>query len=75
VLDHADRGKPHDHHHHSGSLADTCCGLHACFAGVLPPVATVDTGCVIGEQLYAAVDDLTLGVLGGRLDRPPRPLH
>jgi hypothetical protein len=38
ALDPVDHGERH-HHHDSGVLADTCCGLHACFAGVLPPLA------------------------------------
>jgi hypothetical protein len=74
---HADHGKPHDHHyhHHGAGLADTCCGLHACFAGVLPPLAAAAAVCAIGEPIAAMTDDLTLGLSGGRLDRPPRPLH
>jgi hypothetical protein len=73
---HAEHGKPHDHHHHDGgSLAGTCCGLHACFAGVLPPLAATAAVCTIGEPIAAMTDDLTLGLSGGRLDRPPRPLH
>jgi hypothetical protein len=70
---HADHGQPQ--HHHTGSLADTCCGLHACFAGVLPPLAAVATECAMGEPMAAFADNLTLGLSGGRLDRPPRPLH
>ena len=74
--DQVDQGKPHDHQHHDGSsLADTCCGLHACFAGVLPPLAAAATECAIGKPIAAVADDLTLGLSGGRLDRPPRPLH
>jgi hypothetical protein len=72
--DHANHGQPQHHHDHS-SLADTCCGLHACFAGVLPPLAAVATECAMGEPMAALADDLTLGLSGGRLDRPPRPLH
>jgi hypothetical protein len=73
--DHAGQGTPHDHHHDGSGLADTCCGLHACFAGVLPLLAAAASECVIGEPIDAVADDLTLGLPGGRLDRPPRPLH
>jgi hypothetical protein len=73
--DHATHNTRHDHHDHSGGLADTCCGLHACFAGVLPPLAAVKTECKIGEPIAVVADDLTLGLSGDRLDRPPRPLH
>jgi hypothetical protein len=75
ALDHSDHGQPQHHHDHSGSLADTCCGLHACFAGVLPPLAAAATECVAGEPIAVIADNLTLGLSGGRLDRPPRPLH
>jgi len=73
--DHGDHGKPHDHHDHGGTLADTCCALHAYFAGVLPPVAAIETEGVVGEQLSVGPDHLALGIPRGRLDRPPRPLH
>jgi len=73
--DHADHGKLHDHHDHGGTLADTCCALHAYFAGVLPPVIAVETEGVVGEQLSVGPDNLALGIPHGRLDRPPRPLH
>jgi hypothetical protein len=71
----ADPRKPHDHHDHGGSLADTCCALHAYFAGVLPPVMAIETGSIIGEPLSADPDNQALGVPPSRLDRPPRPLH
>jgi hypothetical protein len=73
--DHADQGKRHDHHDHSHRMADTCCGLHACFAGVLPLAAAVETDGVIGKPISVVADDLALSAPGGRLDRPPRPLH
>jgi hypothetical protein len=73
--DHTTHSARHDHHDHGGGLADTCCGLHACFAGVLPPLAAVKTECRIGEPIAVVADDLTVGLSGGRLDRPPRPLH
>jgi hypothetical protein len=74
ALNQAGHGERHDHHDHDG-LADRCCGLHACFVGVLPPVTAVETAGAIGEPLSAATHDLALGIPGGRLDRPPRPLH
>src|SRR5262245_11237958 len=40
--DHADEGKVPGHDH-SGNLADTCCALHAYFAGVLPPAILIET--------------------------------
>ena len=73
--DHADEGKIHHHGDHNGNLADTCCALHAYFAGVLPPVIAIETVSVTGRRLAAGPDDLGLGVPSGRLDRPPRPLR
>ena len=73
--DHADGAKPNDHHDHSGSLADTCCALHAYFSGVLPPVIAIENGTVIAESLSVRPDTSALGVPPDRLDRPPRPLH
>jgi len=73
--DHGEEGRQHDHHDHSGTLADTCCALHAYFAGVLPPVIAIETGSVIGKPLSIGPDNLALGIPPGRLDRPPRPLH
>ena len=70
---HGDRGGPGDHR--GGNPADSCCALHACFAGVLPLVIAMVTDTVTGEPLSAGADTLTLGAPGGRLDRPPRPLH
>jgi len=75
AYDRGDQGKPHDHGDHGGNLADTCCALHAYFAGVLPPVIEIKTGSVVGETLAAGLDDLGRGVPSGRLDRPPRPLR
>jgi hypothetical protein len=73
--DHGEQGRPHDHHDHGGTLTDTCCALHAYFAGVLPPVMAIETGSFIGESLTVGPDALARGVSPGRLDRPPRPLH
>ena len=71
----------HGHHHdgsgaahHHGDLADTCCALHAYFAGVMPPAVAVKTATVVAERLAASPDDQSGGVPPGRLDRPPRPL-
>jgi len=72
---HGDEGKPHHHGDQGGNLADTCCALHAYFAGVLPPVMAIETRSVIGEPLAARPDDQVLGVPPSRLDRPPRPLR
>jgi len=66
----------HAGHHHGVSgqdVADTCCALHAYFAGVLPPAIAIETGIVIGESLAISPDDRERGVPPGRLDRPPRP--
>ena len=74
-----DHGHVHDHgatHHHDGAnLADTCCALHAYFAGVLPPIIAIETGSVVGTRLAALIDDEGRGIAPGRLDRPPRPLR
>jgi hypothetical protein len=72
---HGDGGMPCAPHDHSGNPTDTCCALHACFAGLLPPVVAIATGAVAGEPLSASRDDLAPDARGGRLDRPPRPLH
>jgi hypothetical protein len=63
------------HHHDGGNLADTCCALHAYFAGVMPPAVAVKTARAVGERLAARPDDQSSGVAPGRLDRPPRPLR
>jgi hypothetical protein len=73
--DHADEGNVHHHGDHGVNLADTCCALHAYFAGLLPPPIVIETGNIIGECLAVAPDDLNCGVPPGRLDRPPRPLR
>ena len=73
--DQADHGMPHGHHEHGGTLADTCCALHAYFAGVLPLAIAIKTESIVGEPLSAGPDQQALGVPAGRLDRPPRPLH
>jgi len=54
--------------------ADYCCALHAFFAGILPPAAAIEKAGVAAETLRPAVSDVALGLAGGRLDRPPRPL-
>jgi hypothetical protein len=72
---HNEQGGPQDHHDRSRNPADTCCALHACFAGVLPPVIAIATETVIGEPLSVRPDDVAPSAHGGRLDRPPRPLH
>jgi hypothetical protein len=75
LQDRIDHGKRHDHHDHGGNLADTCCALHAYFAGVLPPIIAIRAESVIGKPLSVGLDNLAVGVSPGRLDRPPRPLH
>jgi len=73
--DHADEGKVPLHGDHSGNLADTCCALHAYFAGILPPTVVIETASAIGKSLAGAPDDQRRGMPPGRLDRPPRPLR
>lgn len=73
--DHAADGKAHHHGSPSENLADTCCALHAYFAGVLPPVIAIETESVIAESLAVYPEDRAHGVAPGRLDRPPRPLR
>jgi hypothetical protein len=73
--DHADEGNVLYHGDHSGNLADTCCALHAYFAGILPPAVVIETGSAIGESLAVYPDDGDRGMPPGRLDRPPRPLR
>ena len=71
--DHGDQGTTH--YHGAGSPADTCCALHAYFAGVLPPVVAIETVTAVGKRFAAGADDQRVGVPAGRLDRPPRPLR
>jgi len=73
--DHAGQNGARHHGDHSQDLADTCCALHAYFAGVLPPAVVIETGIVIGESLSVSPDDRQRGVPPGRLDRPPRPMR
>jgi hypothetical protein len=70
-----DHGAPCGHHGNGDNPADTCCALHACFAGLLPPAVAIATENVVGEHLPAGLDDLAAGAPGSRLDRPPRPQH
>jgi hypothetical protein len=72
---HRNHGIPCDHRDCIGNPADACCALHACFAGLLPPVAAIATETIAGEPLAAGPDNSALGARGGRLERPPRPLH
>jgi hypothetical protein len=80
---HADGNRASDHRHDgclhpkSGACtdhADYCCALHAFFAGILPPAAAIENVAIASEMLRPAVSDVALGLEGGRLDRPPRPL-
>ena len=71
--DHGGPGKSHHHGDQGGTLADTCCALHAYFAGVLPPIIAIKTGSIVSEPLALGRDDQNVGVPPGRLDRPPRP--
>jgi hypothetical protein len=72
---HRDHGMPCGQHDCSINPADACCALHACFAGLLPPIVAIATEAIVGEPLSVSPDDLACGAQGGRLDRPPRPLH
>jgi hypothetical protein len=71
-----DHGQGPAHHHDgdNGNLADTCCALHAYFAGVLPPVIAIEATSIVGQRLAAGINDHGFGVPPDRLDRPPRPL-
>jgi len=71
--DYAGEGNAPHHGDHSANLADTCCALHAYFAGILPPAVAIETGSAIGESLAVYPDDRDRGLPPGRLDRPPRP--
>ena len=73
AYDHGEGAKQRDHHDHGGSLADTCCALHAYFSGILPPAIGIETGSVIAESLSMSPNTSALGVPPGRLDHPPRP--
>src|SRR5215470_6368778 len=64
VHEYGDEGKPH-HHDQAGNLADTCCALHAYFAGVLPAATAIETRSLSGEALAARPDDQALGVPPG----------
>ncbi len=71
---HGDQAVPHDQHDQAGKPADTCCALHAYFAGVLPLAIAFEVANAVGEALSVGIDDLIRGLPPGRLDRPPRPL-
>jgi Ni/Co efflux regulator RcnB len=73
--DDADQGNVPHHHDHGRNLADTCCALHAYFAGILPPAVLIATGSAISQSLIGSPDDQARGMPPGRLDRPPRPLR
>jgi hypothetical protein len=72
---HSSHGMPSDHSDCSGNPADACCALHACCAGLLPPAVAIAAETIAGEPLAAGPDNAALGARGGRLERPPRPLH
>jgi hypothetical protein len=72
---HGDHGMPCGHPDHDGNPVDACCALHACCAGLLPPVVAIATETVLGELLSAGPDAAAAGTSSGRLDRPPRPQH
>lgn len=59
--------------HHGEQDGNTCCALHAFFAGILPAAIKVETLNVVGQRIAAELNDLGLGVNPSRLDRPPRP--
>jgi hypothetical protein len=72
------QGKGHSmpcgHHNDGGNPVNTCCALHACFAGLLPPAVAIAAETAAGEPLTASPDNVAHGAPGGRLDRPPRHL-
>lgn len=72
--EHGNQTAPHTHHDRAAALMDTCCALHAYFAGVLPPTVSFAIASARGDALSIGADDLILGLPPGRLDRPPRPL-
>ena len=75
---HADHGAGHHHSDQktpAGDPADACCGLHAYFVGVIPPVIAVKTASAIGELLALGPNDRAASLPPDRLDRPPRPLR
>jgi hypothetical protein len=73
--DHGGAGNSHHPGDGSGNLADSCCALHAYFAGVLPSAVRIETGSVVGQSLAVDPDDQDRGIPPSRLDRPPRPLR
>ena len=72
--DHAGAVMPQDRGA-GGGLSDTCCALHAYFAGVMPPLIAIPIGRTIGKPLAAGSDNVGFGITPPRLDRPPRPLR
>lgn len=70
-----DEGKGHHHGDESGNLGGHCCGLHAFFAGVLPPAIAIETVSVLGQRFAASADDRDPSMPPSRLDRPPRPVR
>jgi hypothetical protein len=75
VQGHDGHAIPCGHQDNGGNPAETCCALHACFAGLMPPAVTIAAEIAAGEPLAASPDDVARGATADRLDRPPRPLH
>ena len=64
----------HSHQNQTGTPhSDTCCALHAFFAGILPVVIAVEAVDIVGQRLATGVTDIASGIEPDRLDRPPRP--
>jgi hypothetical protein len=60
------------HSNPSGGHVDRCCALHAFFAGLLPSLVAIETTTPPAQQLLAHLAESRVGIVLGRLDRPPK---
>jgi hypothetical protein len=62
------------HRDRTGNHGDTCCALHAFFAGVVPCIVAIEIRAVAGQRITAVFAEDRVEALQNRLDRPPKPV-
>ncbi len=67
-----DHGAIHEHGDQQGGPAETCCALHAFFAGVIPAELTVPGTIKIGRRIAEYPTPVAVGITPKGLDRPPK---
>lgn len=67
-------GHGSSHNDRTGNHGDTCCALHAFFAGVVPCLAAIEIRAVAGQRIDAVFAEDRVEALPNRLDRPPKPI-